>query len=343
MQFFLHCKSTVKVRKNLYSKRKVNLPKDFLEALYYCCIINLKNEKMKTIFLKSRMLFLCLCTITIAKAQISGNQVYGDEHPNYVSKGNQTINVNNNVLAVNIYILMNAKADGFVMTLGLNEEAETVKLCNTKINNRIDGFLSKIKTLGIKKEECYIDFISQTKIYDFNINGTSAEQFEKGFEIKKNIIITTKDINYLEKIITIASDYEIHDIIKVEYFNEKPDDIHRNLFEQALEMAEHKKDRYLKSFKKKIIGTPDANEVFEVYFPKNQYKTYKAYESSEIQTNYNNTNINYLKKLARKNKSFYYDGVSSGGFDRIININQTEVGIQYVLKLTISYKIDTSI
>ena len=69
---------------------------------------------------------------------------------------------------------------------------------------------------------------------------------------------------------------------------------------------------------------------------------YQAFESAEIETNYNNRN-QYLKKIARKNKTFYYDGISSAGFDKVINPNQTEVGIQYVLTLTMTYKIDTSI
>jgi uncharacterized protein YggE len=301
---------------------------------------------MKTVHLKFKMFFFFLLTITAAKAQISGNQVYGNSNYNANanrSQSSQTISVNNNVIAVSVSILMNTEADGFVMTLGLNEEAETVKDCNQKINTRIEGFLAKIKALGIKKEESYVDFISQTKVYDFTVDGTTAKQFEKGFEIKKNIIISTKNITNLEKIITMASEYDIYDVIKVEYFSEDSDKIHSSLFDEALEMAEMKKDKYLKSFKKRIVGTPDANEVFEVYFPKNQYKVYQAYESAEIETNYNNRNVNYMKKLARKNKSFYYDGVSTAGFDRVINPNQTEVGIQYTLTLTVSYKIDTSI
>lgn len=301
---------------------------------------------MKTVHTNIKMLLFFLLTITVTKAQISGNQVYGNSTYNSNanrSHSSQTINVNNNVISVSISILMNTKADGFVITLGLNEEAQTVKECNAKINTRIEGFMTKIKSLGIKKEDSYVDFIAQTKVYDFTVEGTKAEQFEKGFEIKKNIIIATKNIANLEKIITMASAYEIHDVIKVEYFSEDPDKIHSSLFDQALAMAEIKKDKYLKSFRKRIIGTPDANEVFEVYFPKNQYKIYQAYETAEIETNYNRVYMSYMKKLARKNKSFYYDGVSTAGFDKVINPNQTEVGIQYTMTLTVSYKIDTSI
>lgn len=297
---------------------------------------------MKTIY--SKIVWLLCLTCAISNAQISGNQVYGSSNRiTNQATGVQSVSINNSSLSVSVSILMNTKADGFVITLGLNEEAETVKECNKMINNRIDGFIAKLKTLNIKKEDFYVDFIAQTKVYDYSVEGTTSKQFEKGFEIKKNVIITTSKVANLEQIITIASEFEIHDVIKVEYYKENANLIQTTLFDEALAMAEVKKDKYLKSFRKKIVGTPDASETFEVYYPKNQYKTYQAYESSEVESYSNNRNTNYLKKLARKNKSFYYDGVSSAGFDKVIHSNQTEVGIQYTMTLTVSYKIDTSI
>lgn len=287
-------------------------------------------------------------TFSVAQAQISGNQIYGNNRyneNNYNQNGlpnNTVVSINDNHLTVTVKMLLNKKADGFVITLGLNQEDETVSGCSKKINTRIDGFLDKIKALGIKKENCYIDFISQTKIYDFNANLETAQQIDKGFEIKKNIIITTSNANSLEKLIAIASDFEIHDIIKVEYFNNDTNAIHNSLFDEALVLAEAKKIRYMKSFGKRIVGTPNATEEFATVFPETQYKTYQAFETAEIETNYNNRSP-YLKKIARKNKTFYYDGISSAGFDKVINPNQTEVGIQYVLTLTMTYKIDTSI
>ena len=287
-------------------------------------------------------------TFNVAQAQISGNQVYGNNRyneNNYNQNGlpnNTVVSINDNHLTVTVKMLLNKKADGFVITLGLNQEDETVSGCSKKINARIDGFLDKIKALGIKKDNCYIDFISQTKIYDFNVNLETAQQIDKGFEIKKNIIITTSNANSLEKLIAIASDFEIHDIIKVDYFNNDTNAIHNSLFDEALLLAEAKKIRYMKSFGKRIIGTPTATEEFATVFPKTQYKMYQAFESAEIETNHNNRN-QYLKKIARKNKTFYYDGISTAGFDKVINPNQIEVGIQYVVTLTMTYKIDTSI
>ena len=291
---------------------------------------------------------LLLLNVLSVSAQISGNQVYGKNNYNGNNYNQETlpnnskVSINDNVLSVSVKILLNKKADGFVMTLGLNEEDETVAGCSKKITARITGFIEKMKSLGVKKENVYIDFISQTKIYDFEVNGMNSEQIEKGFEIKKNIIVSTSNVNSLEKIIALASDFEIHDVIKVEYYNNETDAIHNSLFDEALVLAEAKKIRYMKAFGKRIIGTPTATEEFATVFPKTQYNTYQAFETAEIQTNYNNRSP-YLKKIARKNKTFYYDGISSAGFDKVINPNQTEVGIQYIMTITMHYKIDTSI
>ena len=291
---------------------------------------------------------LLLLNVLSVSAQISGNQVYGKNNYNGNNYNQETlpnnskVSINDNVLSVSVKILLNKKADGFVMTLGLNEEDETVAGCSKKITARITGFIERMKSLGVKKENVYIDFISQTKIYDFEVNGMNSEQIEKGFEIKKNIIVSTSNVNSLEKIIALASDFEIHDVIKVEYYNNETDAIHNSLFDEALVLAEAKKIRYMKAFGKRIIGTPTATEEFATVFPKTQYNTYQAFETAEIQTNYNNRSP-YLKKIARKNKTFYYDGISSAGFDKVINPNQTEVGIQYVMTITMHYKIDTSI
>jgi uncharacterized protein YggE len=291
---------------------------------------------------------LLLLNVLSVSAQISGNQVYGKNNyngNNYNQESlpnNSKVSINDNVLSVSVKILLNKKADGFVMTLGLNEEDETVAGCSKKITARITGFIEKMKSLGVKKENVYIDFISQTKIYDFEVNGMNSEQIEKGFEIKKNIIVSTSNVTSLEKIIALASDFEIHDVIKVEYYNNETDAIHNSLFDEALVLAEAKKVRYMKAFGKRIIGTPNATEEFATVFPKTQYNTYQAFETAEIQTNYNNRSP-YLKKIARKNKTFYYDGISSAGFDKVNNPNQTEVGIQYVMTITMHYKIDTSI
>ena len=121
------------------------------------------------------------------QSQISGNQVYGKTGYDSNRGKNSTTTINDNHLTINVKILLNNKADFFTVVLGTNEEAETVALCNSKINQRINGFTKDLFKNGIKKEAIYVDFISQTKVYDYSVENDTAEQFQKGFEIKKNI------------------------------------------------------------------------------------------------------------------------------------------------------------
>ncbi|WP_130735881.1 SIMPL domain-containing protein [Flavobacterium sp. J27] len=281
------------------------------------------------------------------QSQISGNQVYGNnsyETSKNYTKGSTT-QINENQLNVSVKILLNNKADYFTLVLGTNEEATTVQDCHATLNKRIDSFTKDLAQMNIKKEAIYVDFISQTKIYDYDISGNNATEFLKGFEVKKNIIITSKNLTEIENIITKASKYSIYDIIKVDYANNDAMKIHLDLFEEAMKIAHEKKEQYIHALKKKLVGTPNAQEEFSIFFPKTQYKKYQAYESADVETYYRNRSQsqNFIQKIARKNTTFYYDGVPLSGFDKIIDVAKSEIGIQYVLNLTVTYKIDTSL
>lgn len=295
--------------------------------------------------MKTKAIYLILLSIAFNSSfgQMSGNVVYSaNRNSDYATTNGSGFNLTDNTLTFKVKILMNKKADRFQIILGLNEEANTVESCNSQINQRIDGFVGKLSKMGVKKEDYYVDFISQTKVYDYSVSTNKAEQFEKGFEIKKNIIIATKSLKSIDEMIEIASQFKIYDIIKIDYFSDNSSEIYDTLFEESIKMASAKKDKYLKAFNKRTVGNPTANDQFFVITPESQYKNYKAYESSELETYYNSSNSAVMKKIARKNNTFYYDGTSQIDMDKVINNSSPEVGIQYVLTLTISYKIDTS-
>lgn len=298
--------------------------------------------------MKTKLFYLLLLFESITFAQISGNQVFSTDMNKSYGKQNETsigntISINDNHLKMQVKVLLNEKADSFTLVIGTNQEAQTVAECNNLINKRIDGFINEIQKLKIKKENIYIDFISQTKVYDYTVGENQADEFQKGFEIKKNIIITSNQSASIEQIITTASKFEIYDIITVEYRNNDVLEKHTFLFEEAIKIANYKKDLYLKTFGKRIVGTPNASEDFSIFFPKTQYKKYQAFDTSEIQTHYRNSNQNFIKKLTRKNTTYYYEGVESDAIDTIFNQSASEIGIQYVLTLTITYKLDTSL
>lgn len=295
---------------------------------------------MKTVMFILFGLFFC----PILFAQVSGNQVYRNKK-SYQDNSSQPLanyRATDSSVTIFVNILLNQEADRFKLTLGVNEEAETSKKSLEVINNRIDGFSKKIAALGIRKEQVFVDFISQTKVYDFDIksNENLATQKIKGFEIKKNIIIEFDDYSKFEKIIAEASEFQIFDIIKVDYINTDIEQIQQRLQAEANSILNKKKEIYFKKYNREIIGTPIANDDFYYVFPKTQYQSYTAFESADVDYMGGKSNSQgYIKKLERLGKTYYYEGYDYAGFDKVINNTNPIIGIQYVLNLTVRYEI----
>ena len=277
--------------------------------------------------------------------QISGNQIYKDKNNNYYRNENSTIintspnvTINDSILFISTKVLLNQKADQFIITLGVNEEDKSSISCDNQINNRISDLIIKLKNYGIKKEAISVDFISQTKIYDNRFIKDTITEYEKGFEIKKNIIISTNKLENIDLIIKTAAEFKIYDIVKVDYLNDNLNAIHDEIFEEAFKICLAKKDKYLRAFNRTEAGQANMNEQFYFVFPETQYNEYKAFETTEFETNYNNYSSRITKK-ERKNTTHYYKGVDYRGFDKVINAAETEVGVQYMMTLNFSIKL----
>lgn len=198
-------------------------------------------------------LLITVSFLSLSKAQVGGNQVYRDRNNNdYSTLRNlpEFINTNtyfatDSTLIITVKVLMNKTADQYKLTLGLNEEAATPKIAIENINRRISGFMKRISSMGIKDNDIFVDFISQTKIYDYNVNKDSQTAVQKmdGFETKKNIIITVNKHSMIEKLISEASDFQIYDVIKVDYISSDIDKIQEELLKEAYSVFDKKKGK----------------------------------------------------------------------------------------------------
>lgn len=304
---------------------------------------------MKNIFiLNQKKLFLVIITAFTflnTKAQVGGNQVYKSRSYNE-QRVNKTFNdlfdysVTDSTVVIQATVLLNKVADKYKITLGVNEEAATPKKSIENINKRINDFINKIAMIGVKKNEVFVDFISQTKIYDYEISKDQnmATQRNNGFEIKKNVIITVDQYSKIEKLIYEASDFQIYDVIKVDYINTDIEKIQQDLLKEAYSVLDKKKDNYFTLIKKEIIGLPTVSSNFSYVFPKSQYQNYTAYESSDVDY-IRTSNESFYKKELRKGKTFYYEGVDYSDFDKIINDENPEVGIQYIMNISAKYDV----
>jgi uncharacterized protein YggE len=275
--------------------------------------------------------------------QIGGNQVYqnNSSHNNhaFTPVKNSSIVSTNSTLVITANVLLNKKADYYLVTIGTKDEGKTVIDCGKKLNDRIKAFTSDLVKLGINKNEVYTDYVSQTKTYDHKVDGSTIIEFFDGFEIRKNLIIKLRDLDLIDKITELASKQEIYDIVKVEYFNADVEQIYDQLFDEVIKVIEKKKLKFSAH-----SSTPVSNKYriiqddFNIYYPKDMYKQYnEAYETSVLSADYSR---GYIKKEARKDRTFYYEGVQNSlGLDKVIDEVSPIVGIQYILKLSIIYEL----
>ena len=285
--------------------------------------------------------FLTLLT-GLSYGQVAGNQVYNNHHNygNSVSAQKASVYTTDSTMVITTKILMNKVADYYLLTIGAHQEAKELNLCNQKINERIQKIIDGLKEIEIGSEDVYIDFITQTKIYDHEITSNETKQYENGFEIKKNVIIRMKSLDKLDSIISLCAAQKIYDIVNVEYINTNLNDTYNEMFDEAILLIESRKRRYLKvgSYKPTGIKRLVSDNFFSLY-PKSQYKQYEAYESSNVSIHNRNYSHEYIAKESRKHKTFYYNGAPISGFDKVINPTSPEVGIQYVLTISMVYEL----
>ena len=281
-------------------------------------------------------------------AQHGANQVYQTQNSNYRENSNyqnqNKINFGPDGANYKINVLNNVRPDSYTITLGLNQESLSVKECNSKINNRLEGFKNSLKKLGIKEEEIFVDFISQTKIYDYKSSSTANQvnvnQIDKGFEIKKNIIIKLKNTKLYDKIISEASEFDIDNIVKVDYTKINTESIYEEMLVEAKVILDNKMKLHQKFGKKDYEEIPQVAVNFYSIQPGKQYKNYTAFETSNIEyeSNQYTGRKHLVRQEERKNKTYYYDGMAPDFFDKVINPDSPEVNMQFIMEVSISYK-----
>ncbi len=294
--------------------------------------------KTKTIFISLTMLLL----ISIVHAQQSGNSVYGQ---NYNSTAGKTQTVDKLFLTDSTFIIqaniaLNIIADNYVATFGVAEQSATLNDCNDKIEKRIQSFITELTKFGIAATDVYVDMTTQNKIYDYKMNGSIEEQYLKGFELKKNIIIKFLNIKDLEKMVISASVFQIYDLVKVDYNVTDNNKIYTQLFVAATEIINQKKGLYVGATNAKLSAVSEIyGEEFYSFSPSQLYKSYTAFESSDVYGGYSNS---YTKKDLRKSTTYYYDKMNYSGLDRVINPIVTEPVVEFVLTLQIKFQLEKS-
>src|SRR6185295_16756806 len=150
----------------------------------------------------------------------------------------------NTSMFVEADVLMNVKADEYVAVFGVAQNGETVAECTEKIDAVVKEFTESLRMLRIGKEDIFVDFIAQPKIFTFELAGDIAREKLAGFEVKKNLSIRYSDPAMLDKLVVAAARSRIYDLIKVDYVVNDISAVQEKLMKEAAATVKTKISRY---------------------------------------------------------------------------------------------------
>ena len=266
--------------------------------------------------------------VRVDQAERAKRQVTRDEMP-----------PNDTSMFVDASILMNVKADEFVATFAVAEEAETVEGCQAKMDATIAAFTEALKPIGIAPEALFVDFTAQTKIYAYKLEGNLADEYHSGFELKKTVAIRYRDKNMIDRLTLVASRLKVYDLVKVDYIVTDLAPIEEKLAEAASAVIKAKVARHERLLGIKLRATPQVYaDRQSAHFPTEMYDSYVAGEYEGISGGPDRSRLTI--QTLRKPRTFYFHPLNADGFDRVIEPVVLEPVVQFTLYLKLKYEID---
>lgn len=289
---------------------------------------NYKTTKMNT-------LKLIACLLIIANSsfgQVSGNINF----QNQVRYSDNNINVSlsgNSDLIISVKGLANIKADSYVAIFTVTQVGETTTEVNELLNKRVNAVLSEISN---KPDiETYVDMVSFVPVYEYEVekkifSSKTYNEIPVGFELKKNLHVKYKSPDFLNELISICTNSEIYDLVRVDYFSNNLEQTKSDLMKKAKTILSEKIANF-----QGILGTDltthekQIADDYRIVYPVEMYKSYQAYSSSSLNLK-KSANINQADKAT----TLYYQPIIDKEFDFVMNpaILEPVIQVMYEIK-----------
>lgn len=303
------------------------------------------------------LLFCCLSYVNFqAQAQIAGNVMQSQQKKDSYYSGNESAGgsayrsfnshslekpyfLSDTIMLLNANVLMNVKADSYVAMFGLAQVAEDLENCNILMNKRVEGFIKALQDLGIPRQKIYVDFVAQVPAFEYEVEkklfSKTYNEVPKGFELKKNIHIGYTANDLLDKMLSAAAQYEIYDVIKVDYIINNPESVYDSLRSVAIRLLNKK----VEDFKK--LGIKFNTNEYQLVAE--QIKTTYPIDCYDSYTAFTNPNMSAVKKSVGsvvqlpKTQTIYYNHLPYHEFDVVINPQLIEPAAQFSYMLQVKY------
>jgi len=283
---------------------------------------------------------------TSAAAQISGNANYGgtggQARARQIEDSHRVLTKEDlppdNSMFVDAHILLNIKADEYVAIFAIAREGATTEEASQKMDATLKQFTTALKALHIRDTDIFVDFITEPKIYGYQVSDNVAREKLTGFELKKNVSIHYTDRDLLDKLMAAAAAAEIYDLVKVDYVIKDTNAVQAKLMTAAAAVIQQKLTRDEKLLGVKVKSSPAIYaERPAIYYPTELYDSYTAAESESVSRPRDIDRFSIQQ--ARKSRSFYFNPLDGSGFDEVINPVVIEPVVQFTLYLKLKFEV----
>ena len=292
-------------------------------------------------------LIFLLLIVTLTEAQQSKNRDKGNvnhnENNSIIQKATKPQNIlpiaklkkgRNVELSVNV--LSNQKADTYVAIFNLTQMGKTVEETNKLLTDRYNGFFQGLQTVGIPKDNIYIDMVTFVPVYEYEkekkIFTKTHNEAPKGFEMQQNVHVKYNDPKMMVKIMSVAVKYEIYDLVKVDCSVNSQELVYVEMRTKAVSHLVNK----IELFEEKLgidleSGYRIVAENKKAIFPIDRYLSYSAFSNVSLGGTPDKGKVLDMYKP----KTLYYDKVTYDEFDLIINPDVLEPAIQFMYNMKV--------
>jgi uncharacterized protein YggE len=307
-------------------------------------------DKEKELTLTNRWFYIFVISMCLSQAclaQVGGGSVYAQGQGTGKSGAEQNERAKRTIAAdekppsatsifLDASVLINVEADEYVATFGISQEGVTLQECRQKSQGTIDSFCAELKSLGVNASDIAVDFVAQNRIYGYEVSNDIAKEKLTGFELKKNVSIHYKGKQLLDRLVAAAAQFQIFDLIKVDYIVRNIGAVHTRLMEAAASVIKQKAANHGRLLGVRLQKSPQIYaEKYSSYSPTEMYDSYTAFESEDVNSGYYRQK--YIIQGVRKSRTFYYNGLGAKSFDQVINPIVLEPMVQFTLYLKLKY------
>lgn len=282
-----------------------------------------------------KLFFILVCSLAAQQlsAQIAGNI---NNEPYAVAYPENMINISypsGSGTYISIKGMANIKPDALVAIYAVQQTGKTVQETNELMDNRVKEVEAGLKKFSDVK--VYTDMITMVPLYELQaekklFSKKTYNEVPAGFELKKNIHIQFKKGDQINEIMKVLSEFEIYDLVRVDYTINNIDSIKKEMITKARGLMLERIKNY-----EALIGDAFSNKEknvsdgFKIYLPTEMYRKYTLYQNTSLSKNLNPDRINATYKASTN----FYMPVANKDFDFVINPTLLEPAVQVLYEI----------